>query len=204
LLFSEEATMLGYISDYVEVSWFPAGFYLVEQGEPATKLYLILSGQAEVLREDEQGMRHTLARIGPGHFFGEEGFTYHQPRNADVVAVEDVTCLVFSPNPPSNFSGRGAGAQLTDLDVANLNQEQLLPGETSSVDVAEYVPQKVAALAAHRTQFPYEPGMLPLSILREIFGHEYFVRVQLPSKPETHFFPVSEAMYNTSFLPVGN
>jgi LmbE family N-acetylglucosaminyl deacetylase len=41
LLFSAEATMLGYSSDYFEVAWFPAGFYLVEQGEPATKLYLL-------------------------------------------------------------------------------------------------------------------------------------------------------------------
>ena len=46
LLFAEEAAMLGYSSDDVDVKWFPKGFYIVEQGEPATKLYLVLSGQA--------------------------------------------------------------------------------------------------------------------------------------------------------------
>jgi LmbE family N-acetylglucosaminyl deacetylase len=180
LLFSEEATMLGYISDYVETSWFPAGFYVVEQGEPATKLYLILSGQAEVLREDDEGTLHTLARLGPGHFFGEQGLAYQQPRNAHVVAAEDVTCLVFSPNAPTNFAGRGAGAQVTNVTAGTFGEGQVFTDEIISVDVTEYVPQKVAALAAHRTQFPLEPDMLPLSILREMFGHEYFVRVQPP------------------------
>jgi hypothetical protein len=153
---------------------------VVEQGEPATKLYLILSGQAEVLREDDEGRLHTLARLGPGHFFGEQGLAYQQPRNAHVVAVEDVTCLVFSPNAPTNFAGRGAGAQATNAIADTLGEGQAFPDEIISVDVTEYVPQKVAALAAHRTQFPLEPNMLPLSILREMFGHEYFVQVQLP------------------------
>ena len=89
--------MLGYVSDHVETNWFPTGFHMVEQGEPATKLYLILSGQAEVLREDANGTLRSLARIGPGDFFGEEGLAYRQPRNAHVVATEDVTCLVSSP-----------------------------------------------------------------------------------------------------------
>lgn len=181
LLFSEEATMLGYISDFVETSWFPAGFYVVEQGEPADKLYLILSGQAEVRREDEDGTLHTLARIGPGHFFGEEGLVYHRPRNAHVVAMEDVTCLVFSPSAPTNFAGRGAGAELSDGLTEVADPEQMFSEEAISVDVAEYVPQKLAALAAHRTQFPLKPDILPMSIVREMFGQEYFVRVHLPA-----------------------
>jgi len=180
-LFSEEATMLGYISDFVETSWFPAGFYVVEQGEPADKLYLILSGQAEVRREDDDGTLHTLAQIGPGHFFGEEGLVYHRPRNAHVVAIEDVTCLVFSPNAPTKFAGRGAGAQMTENLPESTDPEQIFSDEAISVDVAEYVPQKVAALAAHHTQFPLKPDMLPLSIIREMFGQEYFVRIHLPA-----------------------
>ncbi len=180
LRLSEEATMLGYVSDYVETSWFPAGFHMVEQGEPATKLYLILSGQAEVLREDENGALRSLARIGPGDFFGEEGLAYRQPRNAHVVALEDVTCLVFSPDAPSNFAGRGVGAQLTGDAAGPVAAAQPFPPETTTINVADYVPQKVAAMAAHRTQFPLEPDMLPMSILRELFGREYFVRVHPP------------------------
>ncbi len=46
---------MGYISDYVDVSWYPAGFYIVEQGEPAVNLYLILSGEVEAIREGTDG-----------------------------------------------------------------------------------------------------------------------------------------------------
>ena len=120
-----------------------------------------------------------VARIGPGHFFGEEGLAYHQPRNAHVVADSDVTCLVFSAQTPLNFAGRGVGAQLVDSTaVDSSDQAQLLPPKVIGVDVSGYVPQKEAALAAHRTQFSFEPNLLPLSILRDLFGQEYFVEVQ--------------------------
>ena len=31
--------MLGYARDHMEVQWYPKGFYIIEQGEPATSLY---------------------------------------------------------------------------------------------------------------------------------------------------------------------
>lgn len=192
MLFSEEATMLGYASDHVETNWFPAGFHMVEQGESPSKLYLILSGQADVRREDEAGSLHTLARIGPGHFFGEEGLAYHQPRNAHVVAVEDVTCLVFSAEAPSNFAGRGAGTQVAGTAVRAIDEPQPFPGEIIELDVGDYVPQKVAAMAAHRTQFPLEPNLLPLSILQEMLDHEYFIRVDLPVRLNLPAHPIHD------------
>jgi LmbE family N-acetylglucosaminyl deacetylase len=49
------------------------------------------------------------------------------------------------------------------------------------IDVSEYVGHKIRATAAHRTQYPIDPKMFPPSILREMFGVEYFVRV-LPER----------------------
>lgn len=194
LLFSEEATMLGYVSDYVETSWFPSGFTIVEQNEPASKLYLILSGEATVQREEDDGAVQVLARIGPGHFFGEEGLAYHQPRNAHVVAGSDVTCLVFSPEAPSNFAGRGVGAQFVEAATANRHDHDrpFSADGVVGVDVTNFVPQKVAALAAHRTQFSFDPNTLPLSILLDLFRQEYFVEVPPVDKTDTHTIPLSE------------
>src|SRR3712207_6857200 len=39
-LLAQEAIMLGYTSDHVDVQWYPAGFSIVEQGESANRLYL--------------------------------------------------------------------------------------------------------------------------------------------------------------------
>ncbi len=65
-LFAQESSRLRYASDYIDVSWFPPGFYIVEQGEPGSSLYLVLSGEAEVVHEQADGTRRSLARIGPG------------------------------------------------------------------------------------------------------------------------------------------
>ena len=76
LLLSEESTLLRYSSDYCDVSWYPSGFFIIEQDEPACNLFLILSGTVEVMREDPNGTQHVVAQMGPGSFFGEEGLAY--------------------------------------------------------------------------------------------------------------------------------
>ena len=60
----------------------PSGFLIIEQGEPANALFLLLSGHADVVREDTQGRRDLVARLQPGQFFGEQGIAQRKPRNA--------------------------------------------------------------------------------------------------------------------------
>ena len=72
-VFSRETSALGYAADFVNVEWFPSRTYLIEQGEAATTMYLILSGHVEIRREDEDGDVSVLDVIGAGQFVGEEG-----------------------------------------------------------------------------------------------------------------------------------
>jgi len=186
-LFAQESSRLRYASDYIDVSWFPPGFSIIEQGEPGSSLYLILSGEAEIVREEADGTRRSLARIGPGEFFGELALAHQQPRSAHVVALSAVTCLVLSQGP-GLFAGRGQDARPTTLTGP------AWPGVGSSapttmIDVSAHIGQKIAALAAHRTQFPISPEMFPASILREMFSREFFVRVFPPIEPETDLWP---------------
>lgn len=60
---------------------------------------------------------------------------------------------------------------------------------TTAIDVADYVEHKIAAIAAHSTQYPITPDMLPLAMLQEIMGHEYFVRVAPAHELETELLP---------------
>ncbi len=176
LLLMEQSSALGYTSDHVNLQWYPAGFSIIEQGEPPSRLYLILSGVTAVIREDADQGQRVVARMGPGAFFGEEGLAYGRPRNAHVVAIDSVTCLVFAPGVPTAFAGRGASAS-QDLDTAAAAAAVLPSAVTTALDVSAYVAHKLAAIAAHRTQYPIDPGMLPLAMLQEMLGHEYFVRV---------------------------
>jgi LmbE family N-acetylglucosaminyl deacetylase len=195
LLLTQETSALGYTSDHVDVQWYPAGFYIVEQGEPANRLYLILSGVAEVVREEADGVLHAVAPLGPGAFFGEEGLAHGRPRNAHVVARGSVTCLVFAPGEPTAFAGRGATAsQDLDTAAADADAEALRCDVTTAIDVSAYVDRKIAAIAAHRTQYPIDPTMLPLAMLQEMMGCEYFVRVAPTRELETELLIRSESM----------
>jgi LmbE family N-acetylglucosaminyl deacetylase len=178
-LFAEESTTLRYAGDFIEVRWFPAGTYIVEQGEVGKSLFLIVSGAAQVAEEPTPGELRTLRHLGPGEFFGELALVYEQPRSAHVIAVDAVTCLVFSPAAPTLFTARGSAASSTD--PAGVERADW-PGEqpTAAIDVSAHVDQKIRAIAAHRTQFPIQPELFPRSMLNEMLGREYFVRVLPP------------------------
>lgn len=70
---------------------FPAGQFIVRQGQVGTGLYVILSGAARVVSGS-----HDLARLGPGDFFGELSVIDQRPRAASVQAVEQTTCLALA------------------------------------------------------------------------------------------------------------
>jgi CRP/FNR family transcriptional regulator, cyclic AMP receptor protein len=63
----------------------PAGRHLVEEGAWAWEFFVIVDGEAEVLRGSEH-----VADLGPGDFFGEIGVREHQKRSATVVAKTPV------------------------------------------------------------------------------------------------------------------
>jgi LmbE family N-acetylglucosaminyl deacetylase len=190
LLMAQEAGTMGYIRDHVRVYWYPPGCYVVEQGEPAMELFMILSGHADVWQEQPNGSRKQLRRIGPGEFFGELGVAGHRPRSANVVATEGLTCLVLSRGAPSLFAGRGTGAQLTGLPVSPSEPDGDAEGAgnarsdltTARLDVTDHIEAKVSALCAYRSQFPLEQDMFPDFLLKELFGQEYFIQV-LPPRP---------------------
>jgi LmbE family N-acetylglucosaminyl deacetylase len=190
LLMAEEAGTMGFIGDHARVRWYPAGSYVVEQGEAATELFVILSGHADVWQEQADGSLEKLRHIGPGEFFGELGVAGHRARSAHVVATEGLTCLVLAPAAPTLFAGRGEGARLPGegADETRGALEVLGVGAavaTARLDVTDQIDAKVGALCAYRSQFPLEPGMFPDFLLKELFGREYFIQVLPPRQVET-------------------
>jgi LmbE family N-acetylglucosaminyl deacetylase len=194
LLFAEETTMLNYTSDRMDVNWYPAGFYIIEQGEVSHDLYLILSGTAKAVYEEDDGTLTLLAQLGPGTFFGEIGVAKQQRRKNHVIADEDVTCLILSMTEALNYGGRGSDAVITGGEN-RLNSQTVSDyltetrDFTACIDVSSYVHQKVSAMAAHRTQYPISPDMFPLDMLTEMMGREYFVRILPRPDLEKSLFP---------------
>ena len=77
-----------------ELGEFEEGDLLVEQGTIGRDMYLILSGEAEVIRHDGNESR-TLATLLPGTIFGEIGYIRETERTADVKALTKISVLRF-------------------------------------------------------------------------------------------------------------
>ena len=153
---------------------------MVEQGEAAAELFLILSGEAEAWQQSDGGRRERLGRLGAGEFFGELGIASAGPAAA-----------TWSPPPASRawscprhrrpVRRPGRGARLAGvLPAARANPSPVAGSARAGqgvvcCDVSGQVMRKVGALSAYRSQFPLEPDMFPEFLLREIFGREYFV-----------------------------
>lgn len=186
-LFAQDCTTMRLASDDVAVRYYPPGFAIVEQGEQGSSLFLLLLGEAEVVREGPDGCRRVVDRIGPGEYFGEVGLVAAQPRNAHVIAVSGVACLELAAPGPSTYAGRGDGARLPGPGAV-LDETLGDALATTVLDVRDHVDAKVAAIAAHRTQFPIQPELFPRDMFLEMFGTEHFVQVLPPRQPETELF----------------
>ena len=81
---------------------FQSGQTVVRAGDPGEEFYLIVDGEVEV----KSGGR-TIARLGPGQFFGEMSVLDNQPRSADVITMKTSRILTLS------------GAAFKTLIVAN-------------------------------------------------------------------------------------
>jgi LmbE family N-acetylglucosaminyl deacetylase len=183
-LFADGTSMLGIAADYLRVDWFPAGSFIIEQGEPATELFCILSGSATVVVESDDGAMFDRDTIGAGCFIGEDGLASGRPRNAHVIARDDVTCLVLAPERPSWFAGRGASGAVAPAAVSKQSAPTAGCKEVEdcfSIDVRTALDRKVAALAAHRSQYAMDRELLPRSMLERLLGTEHFVVAAIPN-----------------------
>ena len=75
---------------------FRSGEVVFRQGDVGDRIYVVKSGDVEVVREDPEKGEVLLARLGKGAYFGEMALLTDAPRNASVRAVGDVTTLAIA------------------------------------------------------------------------------------------------------------
>ena len=75
---------------------YQAGEVVVAEGEEGDAMFLIKSGKTEVTTIDPRDKRRlTLARLGPGDFFGEVSLIKNKPRTATVSALTPLEVMVI-------------------------------------------------------------------------------------------------------------
>ena len=72
---------------------FEAGETIFEQGDQGDVVYMIVEGQVEAIREEENGEQRLLATMGPGEYFGEMALISEAPRTATVRAKSAVEAV---------------------------------------------------------------------------------------------------------------
>jgi len=65
---------------------YAGGDAVFEEGDPGDVLYVIMAGEIELTRRGPKG-RRTVARLGPGEFFGEMSVVIGEMRSARAVAI---------------------------------------------------------------------------------------------------------------------
>jgi putative ABC transport system ATP-binding protein len=112
-----------------------AGQYLFRQGDPSDVVYLIESGQIEILRDREDGSEEQLAVIGDGSYFGELGPMLNLPRSASARALSPAVltgCSVqqfraHASKARATVAGGGAsgsGQEPAEVAASGSGQEQ--------------------------------------------------------------------------------
>jgi CRP-like cAMP-binding protein len=80
------------IADLLETRALAPGAELFREGDPGDGLYLVVSGEIDVLKRGPAGER-ALARLGAGAVLGEMALVTSEPRSATCRAVSDCRVL---------------------------------------------------------------------------------------------------------------
>jgi len=70
---------------------FPAGHFIVLQGQVGSGVYIIVEGSVRVIRGDDE-----LATLGPGEFFGELAVIDQKPRSASVQTTQPTRVVAIA------------------------------------------------------------------------------------------------------------
>ena len=68
---------------------------IVKEGDLGVGMYIIVSGQVQIVQSDEEGGLLHLATFGVGDFFGEQALLDETPRTASAIAVEPCKAVGF-------------------------------------------------------------------------------------------------------------
>jgi glutaminase len=98
------------LESLLEPKSYPQGACICRQGEPATGMFFILSGDVSVVIPVDHRRTGRISSWSAGSAFGEMAMFDHGVRSADVVADTDVSCLFLSyenlENDATEIGGR--------------------------------------------------------------------------------------------------
>ena len=112
-LAEEDLELLHGMSSIITV---PAGTFLMREGEPGDRLFVIIDGELEIIKGQEFA-EQVIATRGAGEVVGEMAVLKRVPRSASVRTLHDSRLLVIDHDALSTLLSRSSTATLTILDT---------------------------------------------------------------------------------------
>ena len=101
-----------FLFDYGRKQRFTAGQYIIREGQQSRNIFVILEGEAEILKQDENGNEKSVAVVSNGTILGEMGVFMDQARTTSVRVSRDLTALEFTAD-----SFTSAATKIPDLSM---------------------------------------------------------------------------------------
>ncbi len=83
------------LSQSVSLQHFGTGEQVVRQGSNTNALYIVISGQAVMTTQDQQGQEHEVLRLKAGEFFGEMTLFSTDSSPTSITALEDLEVMLL-------------------------------------------------------------------------------------------------------------
>ncbi len=141
-LFAEtlNARQLDHLAAQCEPMLFPAGSFLISEGDFGDAMFAIISGEADVVLHDERGGEHDVAVLKAGDITGEMSILTGMRRQATVAANTDVVALQIGKPAIEEIFARAP--ELIDRFSAVLSERQVL---LNQVAAEAATPQDIAS-----------------------------------------------------------
>lgn len=93
------------IAEALEEVNFSPGDCIFKQGQDGDSMYIVRSGEASVVKTNDDGTEEEVATCKPGDFFGERALMENEPRAATISAIDDLCTLRLDRNAFSLLLG---------------------------------------------------------------------------------------------------
>jgi uncharacterized protein YhbP (UPF0306 family) len=105
------------------------GETVVRQGGPANKFFIVVDGELQVIRDEDEG-EHQVASVWPGQLFGEIAIMRDAPRTATLKATKASTLLAMERDTFSDLVARSLGTTSDFINTVRQRMDTL--GEAAS------------------------------------------------------------------------
>lgn|GEM_PF-3401202 len=151
------------------------GDLVFQQDQPGVGLFIVLSGEVDILRDDEDGTQSRVGRVSAGDCFGELSLLDESPLSANAVATDATDVAIFHRSDLLALAGRDPSLgvsimmNLSQVVADRLRRTNRALRETrEEVEAAELAAREAeAAEAAARGIAPMEAPPADSGLLRD-------------------------------------